>query len=140
MRAIVLHNVSTDMFFEYKPETSKLYHAHTFELEESSSYLEDVWGIANQYPEDVEDEPFYQHYLPQIHAYRQRSNRSLSMSDVVILVDGEAVVGAWTAVTVGWREIDMPTGVDLSDVDNHQEASIAWAAHAKFLNRAMEED
>lgn len=89
LAAIVLHNVSEDTFDRYDPETSKLYHAHTFQIvaDNTDQAAELIWTLTN-----VDDANMLASvradlslYGPQVTEYRRRKNRSLSKGDVVLL-------------------------------------------------------
>lgn len=98
----VLHNVSRDMFFRYHPDTSSLHHAHTFELDEPDdtspeSVANLAWHLANVAgPDDLP--PRLEKYAEQVTAYRSRRNRSLSVSDVLVI----HVVDAGDTEGNGW--------------------------------------
>jgi hypothetical protein len=137
--AVVLHNVSVDMFWAYKPKTSALHHAHTFQVDDNAAptrLLETVWTLTNCDPADAELVQAYfpelAHYFEQAVSYRARMNRSLSVGDVVVLLHGEDVLGAWAVEKLGWAPVDRPS-IDLSDVHNERAISQAYEAYQRFV-------
>lgn len=137
LRAIVLHNVGPDMFWRYSPQTSRLFHAHTFQVEaDSTAKAADlIWILTNV---DSADDLRLRHshlatYAEQMEHYRTRQNRSLSVGDVIVFMEGERVAGAVKVATVGFTEIDHDhIMTDLDDVANLLERSVAREAHLVF--------
>lgn len=126
---IVLHNMTLgDMFFEYR-RTSELAHAHTFHVEADNpvqaAHL--IWTLTNV---DGPNElrllyPHLSQYADQVETYRARMNRSTSVSDVVVVMEGEQILRTLACARIDWTEIPEVTA-NLSDVDNHQEQSDAF--------------
>ena len=84
----VLHNVSADMFFRYDPETSKLFHAHTFQVvaDNIDKAADLIWTLTNV--DSANDLRSMRAdlglYAQQVDEYRARKNRSLSVGDVLV--------------------------------------------------------
>lgn len=106
LTASVLHNISIDTFFRHEPETSKLFHAHDFQITadnvETAASL--VWDLAN-----VDDanhlqsmRPDLGHYGPQVTHYRARRNRSLSVGDVIVFHEGDRYAGTAVVLNLGF--------------------------------------
>ena len=106
LKATVLHNVSDDNFFRYDPETSKLYHAHDFQVTadnpEKAASL--IWDLTN-----VDDanhlqsmRPDLGHYGPQVTHYRARRNRSLSVGDAIVFHEGDRYAGTAVVLNIGF--------------------------------------
>lgn len=113
LSVLVLHNVSADMFFRYDPETSRLFHAHEFQIvaDNIEKAADVVWTLTN-----VSDGNHLRSmrsdlglYAPQVDEYRQRRNRSLSVSDVLVFtdLDGRRPVGALAIESVGFRVVEV---------------------------------
>ena len=104
----VLHNVSDRMFTDFDPSTSKLYHAHTFQViadgMEQACNL--IWELTNvDGPEMLPNHLSL--YGNQVREDRSRMNRSLSVGDVLRIEDlgrdGEPLTLGWRAVaSLGW--------------------------------------
>lgn len=153
LQCIVLHNVSRDMFFGFRPETSRLFHAHTFTLlddeaeqtaQESAANV--IWHLTN-----VGDEVELAQMRPmmatvygtQVAAYRRRRNRSLSVGDVLIFrhvgtvpgIGENSVAGVAAVEAIGheWLEFE-PTYTDGSNDTEVSEAYKASEAFHKEVN------
>lgn len=111
LSALVLHNVSRDTFFRYDDRTSKLYHAHEFQVvaDNIETAADLVWTLTN-----VDDQnhlntirPDLSLYGQQVVAYRQRRNRSLSVGDVIVFRDleDERYVGAVAVASMGFEQL-----------------------------------
>lgn len=131
----VLHNVSQDMFFQYDPKTSQLYHAHDFQVvaDNVDKAADLVWALANV--DDAEHlhavhPQFAFLYDDQVTAYRKRMNRSLSVSDVLVFYEGERFAGARVVATVGHDALD--TEPAYTGGDNSTEVSTSFEAHQRF--------
>lgn len=137
MKILVLHNVGHGMFWEYISDKAQLHHAHTFEIPahyppivvtHTASW---IFELCNVDPDmlQVEEE------VKQVEHYRNRRNRSLSVSDVIIFMNGEAPVIALACQRSEWEPLSdeerdrILAETDLSDVDNHLDVSLAWHAH-----------
>lgn len=147
IRARVLHNYSADTFVRFHPDTSKLHHAHDFDItveghpdleraKVTEAALRIVWEIANV---DAAEG-----YNDQIAAYRKRKNRSLSVGDVVLLYKMRPVehngmvtnfpilIGAHACEWVGWNALEfMPAfedGYNETEVSASYEAKEPWRA------------
>lgn len=140
----VLHNVSPDTFFRYHPDTSRLYHAHLFQVEadnvEHAANL--VWVLTNvgDAQELYAHHPNLSQYADQVTAYRQRMNRSLSMSDVLVVHevvrDQTVLAGVLVVKALGHEGLEfMP---DYVDGDNDSEVSRSYEAHQiRYGSRAV---
>ena len=128
--AFVLHNVSADMFWGFKPETSRLYHAHTFTIEADTPELgaEVIWVLTNV---DSADDLRINHshlaqYADQVTEYRRRKNRSLSVGDVVVFYQGEKPLVAKAVEGEGWKDYTLddliPTDASLDARNIHPES------------------
>jgi hypothetical protein len=133
----VLHNVSRDMFFGYHPKTSRLYHAHTFQV--SADNVEQavnlVWVLTN-----IDDanalarrHPHLSQYGTQVTAYRARRNRSLSVADVLVVHEGARPAGVLAIVSVGHERLEAIP--DYADGTNASPYSVAYQAHVAFRNK-----
>lgn len=132
-----LHNVSADTFTRYDPETSKLFHAHSFQVGADSrdQALNLAWTLGNF---GVEDLPAHLSlYALQINEYRERMNRSLSVSDVLVVweVHGDEarLAGVFCIEPVGFRELE-----DIPPYERsleHVEHSASYYAHQEVLPR-----
>ena len=136
--AVVMHNVSRDMFWGYKPETSVLHHAHTFQVEadniEKAADL--VWVLTNVDNADHlrMSHPHLSQYADQVTQYRERLNRSLSVADVIVFFERERYAGALAVAVVGHDAIDFdPTTI--RTVTNDRDESDAYAAHQRFADQ-----
>ena len=116
-----LHNISEDMFFRFSPKTSRLFHAHDFQVEadsvEQAANL--VWNLANvDSGDDLRQHfPHLSIYASQVDEYRRRRNRSLSMSDVLVFIEhahgwpgpgSSRACGALSIEAVGHKSITPP--------------------------------
>lgn len=151
LAAIVLHNVSDDTFDRYDPETSRLYHAHTFqvvadnagqaaELVDLLTNVDDANHLASLRAD-------LSQYGPQVTEYRARKNRSLSVGDVVMfrelaegvtlqdlsddlagLPDGrtQRPAGVRVVARIGWDALDGEPG--FADGSNKTAESLAYCA------------
>ena len=138
----VLHNVSTDMFFRYHPETSKLYHAHTFQVmaDNTEGAANLIWTLANVDDADHlrQQWPHLSSYASQVMEYRARRNRSLSVSDVLVIYElrqeDAHLAGILAVAGVGHDTLDrLPEYVD---GNNETEYSASYAAHQAFRLRS----
>jgi len=113
--ATVLHNVTHgDRFWRYNPETSRLVHAHTFEVaaDNTDQAAELIWMLTNvdnaNHLASMRSD--LSHYGPQVTAYRRRMNRSLSVGDVVVfhevVGDGQRLAGVRVVASVGWEALE----------------------------------
>jgi hypothetical protein len=100
LSALVLHNVSPDMFFRYDPETSQLYHAHEFQVvaDNIDKAADLIWmltnvGDSNELRSMRSDLGLYG---AQVDEYRARGNRSLSVGDVLVFHEASAEQGGLT--------------------------------------------
>lgn len=137
--AIVLHNVSEDMFWRFDPKTSSLHHAHTFRgieadnIERAASL---VWDLTN-----VGDAnelrlmfPHLSQYADEVTKYRARKNRSLSVGDVLVFVEGERPAGVLAVASMGFKHYGTKdVRVDLNDVANLAPESLSYLAHQDRL-------
>ena len=139
----VLHNVSRDMFLHYSPETSKLYHAHTFtdiDADTPEDAANVVWMLANVDDADnlTKSMPNLSRYAPQVTEYRRRRNRSLSVSDVLI-IRGTEDTGRFAGRTVDILSVEMlghskVTHVPpFADSDLNSETSASYEALQTFI-------
>lgn len=137
--AIVLHNVSPDMFFRYRPETSSLHHAHTLTVEADSpeQALDLIWTLTNVDPMDLRlNLPHLAEYVEQMEHYRRRMNRSMCVGDVVVLIEGDRLAGSYACDVIGWSRLDDPV-IDLRLRDhftNGDERSAAYPAHQEYMD------
>ena len=126
----VLHNISEDMFWRYRPETSALYHAHDFTVEakDVENAADIVWFLANT--DSVEPGSTY----ADVTAYRKRRNRSLSVSDVLVIhTDAGELAGVLVVASVGFEALEfMPA---YTQGDNDSEFSEAYQASQRFVGR-----
>lgn len=136
LTAVVLHNCGPGMFWKYDPKTAELYHAHNFDIEadsiEQGANL--VWDLANVGDADELRLNFaaLSSYAPQVVAYRDRMNRSLSVGDVIIFSEGERPAGALVVASLGFERL--ATDPDFNGVaSNTDENSAAFGAHVALL-------
>lgn len=129
----VLHNVSTDMFIRFSPETSKLYHAFTFEVEaiDMEGAANIVWALANVDDADAltRFHPNLAHLAPQVTQYRECMNRSLSVSDVLAFRCEGEYAGALAVEMIGHRELDKKPAFEPS----RSWPSASFDAHQRFM-------
>lgn len=117
LRAYVLHNVSTDIFFRFDPTTSKVGHAHTFEIEADDPLkaADLLWTLTNV--TDSNDLrlswPHLAQYASQVTTYRRRKNRSLSVGDVIVQYEGIHLRSVLAVATVGFE--DLTSQVETND-------------------------
>lgn len=108
--AIVLHNVSADTFFRFNAETSQLHHAHTFYIaaDNIDKAADLVWTLTNADDADhlTSMRPDLGRHREDVTAYRGRSNRSLSVGDVIVFYEGERPAGSLAVAVVGWTPLD----------------------------------
>lgn len=141
LSVLVLHNVGPTMFFGYKAEGSDLFHAHEFQVvadsaEEAANL---VWNLTN-----IGDEnelrlqfPHLAFYGPQVTAYRQRMNRSLSVGDVLVLHEigaGEPRFVATMAIAGLGHDL-YPLVPPYAQGTNESEVSESYKAHMEFGRR-----
>lgn len=137
---VVLHNVSDDMFFRYRPKTSALHHAHTFDVEADNLRQagELVWILTNVGSADELrlSAPHLSRYAEAVEHYRRRQNRSLSVGDVLLFSEEERPAGALTVAMVGFDRID---GEHLAprfiERDNSALVSQSYEAHQALQAR-----
>ena len=138
----VLHNVGQDMFHRFRPDTSSLHHAHTFEVVADS--VDDaanlIWNLTNV--GDAEELrvmfPHLSEYAGQVTDYRARLNRSLSVADVLVfhelLRDEEPrIAGGLAVAAVGFELIELP--VDFTDGSNDSAFSESYRAIERYRER-----
>ena len=140
--AFVLHNISHDMFWGFRPETSRLEHAHTFVIVADNPGLatEVIWVLTNVDSADHLrlDYPHLAQYAEDVTLYRARRNRSLSVGDVVMLHAGEAFVTAQSCEKVGWKpytEAELNLNVKGLEFSNEAPVSQAYRAMQKHLQQ-----
>lgn len=141
LTAVLLHNVSVDTFWGYKPKTSSLFHSHTFEVNADTPELaaDIVWILTNA---DSSDwlrlhYPHLSQYAGQMERYRERKNRSTSVGDVIVFYEGERPAGAWSCEPMGWKRVSAdepqfaceytPDKLNASEVSASHEAHIEWS-------------
>lgn len=135
---LVLHNVGRDMFFRFHPKTSTLHHAHEFQVRadspEAAANL--IWTLANV--GDAEElqmtAPYLSLYANQVTEYRARRNRSLSVSDVLIIKElgsGEPRL-AKILVLAGVGHHMLEAVPDYTDGSNQTAVSKSYEAHQAF--------
>lgn len=131
----VLHNVSEDMFFRYNPKTSRLFHAETFIVEADS--VDDaanlVWTLTNcDGPDHLRTQwPHLASYAPQVKRYRDRMNRSLSVSDVLVFHEGERLAGVRVVEMIGHSSLDEAPRYERSTAD----VSPSYTAYQNLVRR-----
>jgi len=144
LSAVVLHNVSSDTFSRYNPETSRLHHAHTFQIvaDNADQAADLIWTLTNV--DDANDlasmRPDLSLYGPQVTAYRRRKNRSLSVGDVVIFheLNGiasfvttgalERLAGVRVVASIGWESLEGEPGY--TGGSNDADVSQSYLAHS----------
>lgn len=134
LSVLVLHNVSPDMFFRYDPETSRLFHAHEFQVvaDNIEKAADLVWtltnvGDSNELNSMRSDLGLYG---LQVDEYRQRRNRSLSVGDVLVfheLAEPPRYAGALSVDSVGFKEVS-EVAFD-GGGSNQTTQSVAYEAH-----------
>lgn len=152
LAATVLHNVSDDTFVRYDPETSRLHHAHTFQIvaDNADQAADLIWMLTN-----VDDANHLASmrsdlslYGPQVTAYRRRKNRSLSVGDVVVFHeltgDVQRPAGVRVVTSADWETIEV-AGRELSRGpmwaagSNETETSQSYLAHeVRYQQRRTE--
>lgn len=141
LHAFVLHNVSFDMFFDFKPSTSRLFHAHTFviDADDTDQAADLIWILTNvDSPDHLRAEhPDLARYADDVAHYRQRRNRSLSMGDVIVFFHGEKPFGAKAVEGVGFKDYNLEdlTSVDGSLGNNRNDTSQAYDAMQDFMQQ-----
>jgi hypothetical protein len=148
LHAFVLHNISEDMFWGFKPESSRLFHAHTFTIDATTPEraAEIVWILTNvDSADDLPNSTFgwvhstdLTQYADQVIAYRRRRNRSLSVGDVVLFYHGEEFLVAKACEGLGWKDYSLEeyqAAVDGEGLEasNRQDTSQAYRAMQEFL-------
>lgn len=133
LSAVVLHNVSIDTFTGFRPGTSRLFHAHEFQIvaDSADQACELLWTLCN-----VDDANHLASvrsdlslYGRQVAEYRRRKNRSLSIGDAVVLHelggDSKRWVGMYAVAAVGWQQVG---SYPYTDGTNQSDASEAYDA------------
>jgi hypothetical protein len=137
--AIVLHNVCEDMFWRFDPRTSQLHHAHTFrdvEADNIDKAADLIWNLTNigDANELRVNFPHLSKYADEVTNYRRRKNRSLSVGDVLVFVEGERPAGVLAVASMGFKHFGTKdVRVDLTDVANQADESLAYLAHQDRL-------
>jgi len=140
LSVLVLHNVSPDMFFRYDPETSRLFHAHEFQVaaDNIEKAADLVWNLTNV--SDANElrsmRPDLGMYGAQVEEYRERRNRSLSVGDVLVfaeLSDPPRPAGALWVDGLGFKQVSEIAydggGSNTTTQSNSYEAHILRAAN-----------
>lgn len=142
LAAVLLHNVSGDTFWGYKPKTSRLFHAHTFEIDADNPEraAEVVWVLTNVETSDVLrlHYPHLSQYAAQMERYRERKNRSTSVGDVIVFYEGERPAGAFACATVGWQQLPFAPEFEcdyIPDKKNESEVSASYDAHVEWAKQ-----
>jgi len=129
----VLHAVGPGMFASYHSEGSELFHAHDFEIvaDNPEQAADLVWTLcnvdgANHLTAIRADLGVY---APQVTAYRQRKNRSLSMGDVLVFFEGDRFVTTMAVESVGHHEYPLvPRHIAGTNEEPESQSYIAWNA------------
>lgn len=132
-KATVLHQVGPGMFFGIN-EGSEFFHAHDFDIEADGHMqaAELVFEITNLGPEEVSARKALL-YGDQMRSYRQRMNRSTSVSDLLILRDASdgSLLAVLACATSGWQPLTaMP---DYEHGVNSTVESQSYQAHQKLM-------
>lgn len=151
LTAIVLHNESDDRFDRYHPDTSRLFHAHTFEVVADNvdhaadliyelTNVDDANHLATLRPSLGVNAPVP--YGRQVTEYRRRRNRSLSVGDVVIFREGDRPAGVRVVDGVGWEALEFEP--EFTDGSNDTDVSEGYLGmerrHRARRQRVFEKD
>lgn len=136
MKVLVLHNTGDGVFWEYKPDKAILSHAHTFDVadfadgpEHPLGLIYELTNVGTEYLDHHHAEHI-ESYDQQVKAYRDRGNRSTSVGDVIVVLEGEGAQEAFAVAKFGHEKIDLDLStIDLTDIDNRLAVSLARRAH-----------